>query len=98
MDVGATVTHQNVLTVLMTCVTIVAVRMTIFKHEDLVLDLSNTSKGKLYKSGQLIFVGDGYRCITMMMRNCKDYKPVQKQFKPQLTMREQCRLTMKKDK
>ena len=45
-----------------------------------------------------MFIGDGYRCITMMMRNCKDYKPVQKQFKPQLTMREQCRLTMKKDK
>ena len=45
-----------------------------------------------------MFIGDGYRCITMMMRNCKDYKPVQQQFKQQLTMREQCRLTMKKDK
>ena len=45
-----------------------------------------------------MFIGDGYRCITMMMRNCKDYKPVQKQFKQQLTMREQCRLTMKKEK
>ena len=90
--------RQNVLTVLMTYVTDVIARMTIFKHEDLVLDLTNTNKGKLYKSGQLMFVGDGYRCITMMMRNCKDYKPVQKQFKPQLTMREQCRLTMKKDK
>ena len=90
--------RQNVLTVLMTYVTDVIARMTIFKHEDLVLDLSNSNKGKLYKSGQLMFIGDGYRCITMMMRNCKDYKPVQKQFKPQLTMREQCRLTMKKDK
>ena len=79
-------------------IAIVNVRMTIFKHEDLVLDLTNTNKGKLYKSGRLMFVGDGYRCITMMMRNCKDYKPVQKQFKPQLTMREQCKLTMKKDK
>ena len=90
--------RQNVLTVLMTYVTDVIARMTIFKHEDLVLDLTNTNKGKLYKSGQLMFVGDGYRCITMMMRNCKDYKPVQQKFKPQLTMREQCRLTMKKDK
>ena len=90
--------RQNVLTVLMTYVTDVIARMTIFKHEDLVLDLSNSNKGKLYKSGQLMFIGDGYRCITMMMRNCKDYKPVQQKFKPQLTMREQCRLTMKKDK
>ena len=98
MDVDVIAIHQNVLTVLMTYVTNVIARMTIFEHEDLVLDLTNTSKGKLYKSGQLMFVGDGYRCITMMMRNCKDYKPVQKQFKPQLTMREQCKLTMKKDK
>ena len=90
--------RQNVLTVLMTYVTDVIARMTIFKHEDLVLDLSNSNKGKLYKSGQLMFIGDGYRCITMMMRNCKDYKPVEQKFKPQLTMREQCRLTMKKDK
>ena len=87
--------RQNVLTVLMTYVTDVIARMTIFKHEDLVLDLSNSNKGKLYKSGQLMFIGDGYRCITMMMRNCKDYKPVQQKFKPQLTMREQCKLTMK---
>ena len=69
--------------------------MMIFKHEDLVIDLNNTSKGKLYKAGQLIFIGDGYRCITMMMRNAKDYRPIQQKFKPQLTMREQCKLTMK---
>jgi len=47
----------------------------------------------------LIFLGDGYKAITMMMRNAKDYKPIQKKFKAQLTMREQCKLTMKaKDK
>ena len=72
--------------------------MTIFKHEDLILDLTNSNKGKPYKSGQLMFMGDGYRCITMMMRNCKDYKPVKEKFKPQLNTREHCRLTMKKDK
>ena len=46
--------------------------MTIFKHEDLVLDLTNAHKGRLYKNGYLMFMGDGYRAITMMMRNCKD--------------------------
>ena len=30
-----------------------------------------------------------------MMRNAKDYKPIQKKFKAQLTMREQCKLTMR---
>ena len=72
--------------------------MTIFKHEDLILDLSSSNKGKLYKSNQLMFIGDGYRCITMMMRNCKDYKPVQEKFKSQLNTREHCKLTMKKGK
>ena len=71
----------------------------IFKHEDLTIDLHSTRKGKLYKGRQLIFLGDGYKAITMMMRNAKDYKPIQKKFQAQLTMREQCKLTMKaKDK
>ena len=67
----------------------------IFKHEDLLIDLTKSNKGKLYKGNQLIFLGDGYKAITLMMRNAKDYKPIQQKFKPQLTMREQCKLTMK---
>ena len=73
--------------------------MTIFRHEDLVIDLRQTNKGKLYKGKQLIFIGDGYKAITMMMRNCKDFKPVKEKFNAQLNQREQCKLTMKsKDK
>ena len=80
------------------CVISVIVKM-IFEHEDLLIDLTNSNKGKLYKGDQLIFLGDGYKAITLMMRNAKDYKPIQKKFKPQLTMRQQCKLTMKsKDK
>ena len=67
----------------------------IFTHEDLIIDLTNSNKGKLYKGKQLIFLGDGYKAITLMMRNAKDYKPIQKKFKAQLTMREQCKLTMR---
>ena len=78
--------HQVVNSVIVLIVTVIAMMM-IFKHEDLVIDLNNTNKGKLYKAGQLIFIGDGYRCITMMMRNAKDYKPIQQKFKPQLTMK-----------
>ena len=49
----------------------------IFSHEDLIIDLTNSNKGKLYKGKQLIFLGDGYKAITLMMRNAKDYKPIQ---------------------
>ena len=78
------------------CVTIVIVKMTVFKHEDLLIDLREANKGKLYKGNQLIFIGDGYKAITMMMRNCKDFTPVKEKFNAQLTQREQCKLTMKK--
>ena len=80
----------------MMCVTIVIVKMTVFKHEDLLIDLREANKGKLYKGNQLIFIGDGYKAITRMMRNCKDFKPVKEKFNAQLTQREQCKLTMKK--
>lgn len=96
MDIDVTAIHQNVLNVLMMCVIVVTVKMTVFRHEDLVIDLRDANKGKLYKGKQLMFVGDGYRCITMMMRNCKDYTPVKEKFSAQLNTREKCKLTMKK--
>jgi len=90
--------HPNVLIVQMMYVInviVIYVLKMIFKHEDLLIDLTKSNKGKLYKGNQLIFLGDGYKAITLMMRNAKDYKPIQQKFKPQLTMREQCKLTMK---
>ena len=90
--------HPNVLVVqtmyAIHAIVIYVLKM-IFKHEDLLIDLTKSNKGKLYKGNQLIFLGDGYKAITLMMRNAKDYKPIQQKFKPQLTMREQCKLTMK---
>ena len=96
MDVDVTVIHQIAQTVLMTYVIVVIVKMTVFKHEDLVIDLREANKGKLYKGNQLMFIGDGYKAITMMMRNCKDYAPVREKFQAQLNTREKCKLTMKK--
>jgi len=72
------------------------VKMTVFAHEDLLIDLREANRGKLYKGNQLMFIGDGYKAITMMMRNCKDYTPVREKFKAQLNTREKCKLTMKK--
>ena len=96
MDVDVTVIHQIALTVLMMCVIVVTVKMTVFAHEDLVIDLREANRGKLYKGNQLMFIGDGYKAITMMMRNCKDYAPVREKFQAQLNTREKCKLTMKK--
>ena len=96
MDVDVTVIHQIALTVLMMYVTNVTVKMTVFAHEDLVIDLREANRGKLYKGNQLMFIGDGYKAITMMMRNCKDYAPVREKFQAQLNTREKCKLTMKK--
>ena len=43
----------------MTFAILVIASMTIFEHEDLVIDLRDTNKGKLYKGKQLMFIGDG---------------------------------------
>lgn len=59
-----------------------------FKHEDFLLDLDTPNKAKLYKEGKLQFMGDGYRAITILMRNSKDSTPVREHFHAQLTMRE----------
>lgn len=69
-----------------------------FKHENFEIDLTESKKTKLYKGDQLMFLGDGYKAITMMIRNCKDPEPVKLKFIAQLSQREQCRLTMKSDK
>ena len=47
----------------------------IFKHENFVLDTQNAG-GPLYKDGKLEFLGDGYRAITILVRNCKDPEPL----------------------
>lgn len=62
--------------------------MYIFKHEDYVIDLDNSNKTKLYRDGKLVFIGDGYKAITMLLRNCEDNGPVRERFKAQLEMRE----------
>lgn len=69
--------------------------MTIFKHENFLIDLTNSHKGKLYRDNTLVFYGDGYKAITMMIRNCSDSKPVEQKFNAQLTQREKCKLTDK---
>ena len=67
--------------------------MTIFKHENFLIDLTNSHKGKLYRDNTLVFYGDGYKAITMMIRNCSDSKPVEQKFNAQLTQRERCKFT-----
>ena len=90
VNVDVIVMHQNVLIVQMTYVTNVIVARTkmIFKHENFVLDTENAGRSSLYKDGKLEFLGDGYRAITILVRNCKDPAPVREKFHNQLNMRE----------
>ena len=65
--------------------------MSKFKHENFEIDLTISSKTKLYKDNKLLFIGDGYKAITMMLNNCKDPNPVKDKFWAQLNMREKPR-------
>ena len=90
VSVGVIVMHQSVLVVLTIFVILVIVvrKKMIFRHEDFVLDTDSSSKSRLFKSNKLVFMGDGYRAINIMLRNCKDQQPVKEKFHAQLNMRE----------
>ena len=62
--------------------------MSIFKHENMIMDMTISSKTRLYKDDKLIFMGDGYKSITIMINNSKNQEPVREKFHAQLTMRE----------
>ena len=62
--------------------------MTIFKHENFVLDLNAAHKSILYKNDKLLFMGDGYKAIQILISQSTDAEPVKKKFKAQLRMRE----------
>ena len=62
--------------------------MGIFKHEDMLMDMSISSRTKLYKDGKLLFIGDGYKAITIMINSSKNQEPVKEKFHKQLNMRE----------
>ena len=62
--------------------------MGIFRHENMEMDMSTSSKTRLYKDDRLIFMGDGYKAITIMINNSKNQQPVREKFHAQLTMRE----------
>ena len=66
----------------------VIVEMTIFKHENFVLDLNAAHKSILYKDNKLLFMGDGYKAIQILISQSNDAEPVKNKFKAQLRMRE----------
>ena len=99
VNVGVIVMHQSVLIVQMMYVTnvIVVRKEMIFKHENFVLDTENAGRSALYKDGKLEFLGDGYRAITILVRNCKDPAPVREKFYNQLNMREKPKFSKQND-
>ena len=76
---------------------IVARTEMIFRHENMELDLTVSSKAKLYKDGMLLFMGDGYKAITIMLNSSKDNAPVKDKFWAQLSTREKPRFASKGD-
>jgi len=61
------------------------------------MDMSISSKTKLYKDDKLVFIGDGYKAISMMINNSKNQQPVKEKFHNQLTMREKPKFSKNDD-
>ena len=99
VSVDVIVMHQSVLIVQMTYVTNVIVARTemIFKHENFILDTEIAGRSALYKNGKLEFLGDGYRAITILLRNCINPEPVKEKFHNQLTLRQKPKFSKQND-
>ena len=69
----------------------------IFEHEDMIIDMTVSSKSKLYKNNKLMFMGDGYRAITIMLNNSKNNAPVKDKFWAQLSTREKPKFSKSDD-
>ena len=69
----------------------------IFEHEDMVLDTTVSSKSKLYKNNKLVFMGDGYKAITIMLNSSKNNAPVKDKFWAQLSTREKPKFSKSND-
>ena len=77
----------------MTYVRNVTVVKMIFKHENMLIDLTTSSKTRLYRDDKLVFMGDGYKAITTMLKSSEDKQPVKDKFHAQLNMREKPRFS-----
>ena len=69
----------------------------VHKHGALTLDLTNSNKAKLYDNNKLVFMGDGYRAITMFIRATGDDPNVRSKFASQLKMREKPKFSREHD-
>lgn len=79
------------------CAKNASAKMTIFVHENFMINQERSSKTLLYKDDKLIFMGDGYKAITMLIRNAKDPGPVRQHFNAQLSMREKPKFSKEDD-
>ena len=99
MDIGAIVTQvvvKNVLTMCAKPVSVVTKKM-IFKHEKFILDLNAATKAKLYSEDKLVFMGDGYKAIHILINSSSDPEPVKNKFKAQLKLREKPKFSQPDD-
>ena len=54
-----------------------------YNFGNLILDLDNSARAKLYKNKQLVFIGDGYIALKMFLKDSEYHPEVMKKFKNQ---------------
>ncbi len=71
----------------------------IYSIEEFILDLDVATKAKLYHKEKLMFMGDGYKAINILIRNVYNKEAAKKVFFKQLSQREKPRFKdQEKDK
>ena len=60
--------------------------MTKYIHNKIILDMESSNRAKLYKDGALIFIGNGWVAIKMMIIESGNHPDVIAKFTQQLEM------------
>ena len=62
--------------------------MTKYIHSNLMLEMDSSSRAKLYKNGNLIFLGNGWVAIKLFISESDTHPDVIARFRQQLELRE----------
>ena len=58
---------------------------------------ASPSKAKLYSENKLVFMGDGYKAILILINSSSNPEPVKNKFKAQLKLREKPKFSQPDD-
>ena len=68
--------------------------MTNYIHDNIMLEMDSSSRAKVYKNGNLVFLGNGWTAIKIFISESDNHPDVIARFRQQLEQREKPKFQM----